>query len=296
MELPLVPAKKIIQRVKDKSWFGLDYNMNLYRGCCHGCVYCDSRSECYGIADFDTVCAKENALRLIRDELRRLPCGVVATGSMSDPYNPFEAQAQLTRHALELLAAYGFGAAIATKSNLITRDINVLREIAAAQPVLCKLTITTTDDALAAKIEPHAPRPSARLDAIRQLAQAGLYSGILLMPVLPFLEDSDENITAIVRAAAEAGARFIYPAFGMTLRTNQRAYYLQKLETLFPGEGLCTKYAAAYGTHYRCTSGRAAALWKIFSKACAETGLLYRMQDIVAGYRVGYAPRQLTFL
>ena len=123
-----IPAKQILSRNRSTAWFGTDYTMNLYRGCCHGCIYCDSRSACYGIEDFGRVRAKENALALLRDELRRkVRPGIVGMGSMSDPYNPFEGELQLTRHALELLDAYGFGAAIATKGDGITRDIDVLR-------------------------------------------------------------------------------------------------------------------------------------------------------------------------
>ena len=126
-----IPAKTILSGWRPGSgWFGINYNMNLYRGCCHGCIYCDSRSDCYGNDRFDTVRAKENALFLLRGELRRkVKTGIVGTGAMSDPYNPFERDLMLTRHALELLAAYGFGAAIATKSELIERDIDVLQEL-----------------------------------------------------------------------------------------------------------------------------------------------------------------------
>lgn len=155
-----IPAKQILSRNRSTAWFGTDYTMNLYRGCCHGCIYCDSRSACYGIEDFGRVRAKENALALLRDELRRkVRPGIVGMGSMSDPYNPFEGELQLTRHALELLDAYGFGAAIATKGDGITRDIDVLRCMREHVPVLCKVTVTTTDAALAARVEPNAPSP-----------------------------------------------------------------------------------------------------------------------------------------
>lgn len=211
-----VPAKTIVTRTKSTSWFGTDYNMNIYRGCCHGCIYCDSRSECYGIGDFDHVRVKENVLEIIRNDLRRkVKTGVVGTGSMSDPYNPAEERLQLTRHALELLNAYGFGASIATKSSLITRDIDVLKEIRGNSPVLCKLTVTTCDDRLAEKIEPNVSGPSERLRAVEQLAGAGIVAGILLMPVLPFLEDTPENVREVARRAAESGARFVYPACGI---------------------------------------------------------------------------------
>lgn len=130
----------------------MDYNMNIYKGCCHGCIYCDSRSECYHVENFDKVRAKENALQIIRDDLRRkVKKGVIGTGAMSDPYNPFEEKLCLTRHALELVDAYEFGIAIATKSPLITRDADILSGIKEHSPVLCKITITTADDELSKK-------------------------------------------------------------------------------------------------------------------------------------------------
>lgn len=295
MNLPTVPAKTIVHKNKSTAWFGTEYTMNLYKGCCHGCIYCDSRSACYGVQDFDTVRVKENALALVRDGLRaRIRTGVVATGSMSDPYNPFERELLLTRHALELLGAYGFGVAVATKSDLITRDADLLREIKAQSPVLCKITVTTTDEALAAKLEPRAPTPRARLAAIEQLARQGIFTGILLMPVLPFLTDSPQSVRALVRAAASAGARFVYPAFGVTLRQNQRNYFLQKLEEAFPEEGLAARYVRQFGTRYECASPDARALWRTFTRECRDAGLLYEMRDIVAAYRQGYHPEQLS--
>lgn len=169
--------------------------MNIYKGCCHGCIYCDSRSDCYQIEDFDRVRAKENALQIIRDDLRRkTKSGVVGTGAMSDPYNPFEKELLLTRHALELCDAFDFGMAIATKSILLERDKDILQSIAEHSPVLLKVTVTTADDSLAEKIEPHVARPSDRFRMIENLSRSGLYTGILLMPVLPFLEDSQENV------------------------------------------------------------------------------------------------------
>lgn len=291
-----IPAKHLLLRNKDTSWFGTDYTMNIYKGCCHGCIYCDSRSECYGVEAFDTVRAKENALLILRDDLqRKVRSGVIGTGSMSDPYNPFEEELLLTRHALELIDAYQFGVAIATKSALITRDVDILQSIKSRSPVLCKLTVTTTDDALAAKVEPGAAPPTERLKAIQTLSRAGIFTGILLMPTLPFLEDSVENVRAVVEAAAEAGARFIYPAFGMTLRANQREYYLTELERRFPGQGLRARYERQYGARYQCVSPNAKKLWEMFSKRCQELGLLYEMRHISSAYQREYDSLQLSF-
>ncbi|MGE4548721.1 MAG: radical SAM protein [Intestinibacillus sp.] len=289
-----IPAKTIVTRTKSPgSWFGVDYNMNLYRGCCHGCIYCDSRSDCYGIEHFDRVRVKENCLQIVRDELRRKVLrGVVGTGSMSDPYNPLEREYRYTRHALELLSAFGFGAAIATKSDLITRDMYVLREIRQQMPVLCKLTVTTAGDALAAKIEPYAPLPSARFKAIERLSAAGLFSGVLLMPVLPFLEDNVSGVCEIVRQAADAGAKFIYPSFGVTCRDRQREYYYRQLDAEFPG--LRAKYVRQYGTGYYCASPRTKELWAAFTEACVQRGILFDMKTIIRAYKSGYDEPQIS--
>lgn len=288
-----IAAKTILTRTKNSSWFGSEYNMNLYRGCTHGCIYCDSRSDCYRNPDFDHIRSKADALRILRDDLRRkAKSGVVATGSMSDPYNPFEAEEKLSRHALELLNAYGFGVAIATKSPLVTRDIDVLRDISAHSPVIVKFTITTADDALCKKIEPNVSTSSERFAAIRKLSDAKIFCGVLLMPLLPFINDTAENVTEIVRKASEAGARFVYPGFGVTLRDSQRAYFYGRLDELFPG--MRERYLEKYGDRYSCGVPNSKRLYSAFQKECEHTGMLHKMQDIIAGYRMGYSEKQTS--
>lgn len=290
-----IPAKTIVTKTKTSDWFGIDYNMNIYRGCSHGCIYCDSRSDCYRIDHFDTVRVKEDALRIIRDDLRRkVKTGVVGTGAMSDPYNPLENELKLTRHALELIDAFGFGAAIATKSTLLQRDIDILKSIADHSPVILKVTVTTSDDNLASKIEPRVSRPSDRLSLIAALKDQGLFAGILLMPVLPFLEDHEDNIRSIITAAKEAGADFIYPAFGVTLRSNQREWYYDRLRELFPGENLAEQYMKRYGNNNQCTSPGARKLWQVFSEECSRNRILYKMPDIIHAYKKKYQITQLS--
>ena len=291
-----IPAKHLLHRSRSTQWFGTNHTMNIYQGCCHGCLYCDSRSDCYQIDGFDRVRAKADALRILRDDLaRKVRPAFVATGAMSDPYNPFEEELQLTRHALELIDAYSCGVAVATKSDLIVRDIDILTSIQSRSPVICKLTVTTADDALAAKIEPQAPPPSRRLAALDKLSGAGLFAGVLLMPVLPFLEDSEDNVLGVVEGAARAGARFIYPALGVTMRQGQREYFLDGLERAFPGQGLKGRYLRQYGERYQCASPRARALWGAFSAACRERGILYDMKSIIRAATLGYGDGQLTF-
>lgn len=289
-----IPAKHLLQRNRDTQWFGTDHTMNIYRGCCHGCLYCDSRSDCYRIERFDTVRAKADALRILRDDLaRKARPAFIATGSMSDPYNPFEEELQLTRHALELIDAYQCGVAAATKSDLIVRDIDLYRLIQDHSPVICKLTVTTTDDALAEKIEPHAPPPSRRLRALEELAKAGIFSGVLLMPVLPYVEDSAKNVLSVVDSAARTGAKFVYAAFGVTMRDGQRDHFLDGLDRAFPGMG--ERYRKRYGSRYYCSSPRAKELWELFSNRCKELGLLYEMRHIISAATRGYEDRQLSF-
>lgn len=291
-----IEAKTILTKCRNTEWFGTDYNMNIYRGCCHGCIYCDSRSDCYGIDNFDKIRAKKNVLLLLRNELKRkVRSGVIGTGAMSDPYNPFEKELLLTRHSLELIDAFNFGAAVVTKSSLIARDADVLQSISEHSPVICKITVTTADDSLCRKIEPNVSVSSERFEALRILSSHGIFSGIVLMPVLPFIEDSEENILSIIRKTVQCGGKFIYPCFGMTLRQNQREYFFNKLDGIFPEENYREKYIRTYGNSYECVSRNANRLWKVFERECRKYGILYKMKDIISAYKSGYEMSQLSF-
>ena len=293
--MELIPAKNIVFKTKKPAqWFGADYNMNIYRGCSHGCIYCDSRSLCYGDINFDKIKVKKDALRIIRDDLnRKLRSGVIATGAMSDPYNPLENKLKLTRNALELINAYRFGVAIDTKGTLVTRDVDILQDIKKHSPVIVKITITTNDDALCEKIEPHVPNATDRFAAIKALSDAGIYCGVLMMPILPFINDTEENIIGITSRAKEAGAKFIYPAFGMTLRDGNREYYYKNLDEKFPR--VKEKYIAKYGLRYNCTSPNAKKLWEMFSQECDRLELIYKMKSIIFQYKQGYEEQLSLF-
>ncbi|MBU3103481.1 SPL family radical SAM protein [Clostridium gasigenes] len=283
-----IDAKTIIsQYIENNQWFGINYNMNIYKGCCHGCIYCDSRSSCYGIEDFDRVRAKDNAVEIIRKELRgKRKKGVVGTGAMSDPYNPFEKRERLTRGALKQINNFNFGVAIATKSSLITRDIDILNKIKEHSPVLIKMTITTLDDELCSKIEPNVSLSSERFSAIKKLSDNGIYTGVLLMPILPFINDDEENIIGIVKKAHECGAKFIFAyGMGVTLRENQRQHYYEKLIELFPEEKLAKKYIEIYENRYEYQSINSKTLWQCFKRECEKYNMLYKMEDIILSYK-----------
>ena len=286
-------AKTLISSVKGKHWFGIDFGMNIYKGCSHGCIYCDSRSECYRIDNFDRVRTKENAIEIIVNDLKRKrKKGVIGTGGMSDPYNPVESHLQLTREALKVINENHFGISIATKSPLVKRDIDYLMEIKKHSPVIIEMTITTADDELSKKIERNVPVTSERFKAIKELSDNGIYCGILLMPILPFINDTEENILEIIRLAKENGAKFIYPYFGVTLRTNQRDYFFQQLDRDFPG--LKKRYWKTYGNQYHCNSPKAEHLFELFIKECERLDIHYKMSDIIADYQKGYGFTQLS--
>lgn len=283
--MKFIKTKTILTKVNyGKDWYGIDYNMNLYKGCCHGCIYCDSRSNCYQIDDFDVVRGKENAMEILEQELsKKRQKGVVGIGSMSDTYNPYEKQYLQTRKALELISKYGFGVSIDTKSDLILRDVDILKEINSKNSVIIKFTITTPNDSLSKIIEPNVCESSKRLKAIQELSSNGLFVGIMMNPVLPFITDNEEDIKTLVRLAYEHGAKFIQTFMGMTLRENQRDYYYQKLDKHF--SELKDKYILTYGDSYNCSVPNYKYLFKVFASECEKYGLLYKMEDIISAYK-----------
>lgn len=294
--MELIPAKTIIQSASHGAeWFGIDYNMNLYKGCCHKCIYCDSRSNCYQVEDFDRVRAKKDEIEILAQELRnKRKKGVIGIGAMSDTYNPFEKKYEITRKALQLISHYHFGVSIETKSDLIVRDIDILKEINQKANTILKFTITTADDELAKKIEPGVCVSSNRFKAMKQLADSGLFVGVLLTPILPFLTDSESNIRETIRLAAENGAKFVYSMGGVTLRENQKDYFFEQLDKSFPG--VKEKYIKTFQNRFFCFSPNKN-LAVIFKEECEKYGLLYKMSDIIKAYKKKEKEnQQLTFL
>ena len=283
--MEFIRAKTILSKVKyGNEWYGIDYNMNLYRGCPHSCIYCDSRSNCYHIENFDLVRGKENALYILEQELsKKREKGIIGIGSMSDTYNPKELEYEQTRGALKLISKYGFGVSIDTKSDLILRDIDLLKEINSKNNVIIKFTITTPNDELSKKIEPNVCVSSKRLQAIKKLSDNGIFVGIMMNPVLPFITDNEEDIKELVKLAYENGAKFIHTYMSMTLRENQRDYYFYKLDQHFIG--IKEKYIKYYENKYNCVVPNYKELYKVFTNECNKYGILYDMKEIIKSYR-----------
>ncbi len=283
--MEFIKTKTILSKVKyGNEWYGIDYNMNLYRGCSHGCVYCDSRSNCYHIENFDIVRGKENALNILEQELsKKREKGVIGIGSMSDTYNPLEEIYEITRGALRIISKYGFGVSIDTKSDLILRDLDLLKKINERNNVIVKFTITTPSDELSKIIEPNVCLSSKRLQVIKELSDNGIFVGIMMNPVLPFITDSEDDIRELVKLAYENGAKFIHTFMGMTLRENQRDYYFEKLNQNFVG--IKEKYFKYYANKYNCVVPNYKKLYKIFTDECNKYEILYNMNDIINVYK-----------
>jgi len=267
-----IQAKTLLNRVpQPDNWFGLRYNMNIYRGCQHQCIYCDSRSECYQIEDFSDVLVKVNAVELLRKELssKRIK-GTIGTGSMNDPYMPVEKQYNLTKRSLEIIRQFRFPIHILTKSDLVLRDLQTLQEINKVYAAV-SFSITTVDDALGKQLEPGAPLVSERYRAMEVLAGHGILTGVVMMPVLPFLEDNVENIAALVSKAYHSGAAYIIPSFGVSLRSGSRDYYYEKLDKHFPG--VRESYKKRFGYMYHCPVNNVDQLREVFTEFCNEYSL-----------------------
>jgi len=273
-----IETKSILSKLREKdTWFGITYNMNLYRGCQHACIYCDTRSECYGINDISHISVKKNALDLLVKELRskRKNRATIGTGSMNDPYMPIEKELQQTRKALKIIAHEKFPVHVITKSNVVERDVDVLQDISKIYAAV-SFTITTADDSLSQKIEPHAPPSSERFRAMQLLARKGIYTGVTLMPVLPFINDTKENLVAIVQQAKESGALYILPMFGLTLRKGSREYFYRELDNCF--WGIRDKYQTRFGERYECISPDYRVLMDTFSAQCDKYSIDNRMR------------------
>lgn len=249
--------------------------MNIYRGCTHGCIYCDSRSKCYQFTHpFEDIEVKQNAPELLEKALRskRKRC-MIGTGAMSDPYMHCEERLQLTRKCLEVILRNGFGAAVQTKSDLILRDIDLLEEINKTAKCVVQITLTTYDDALCKILEPNVCNTKRRIEVLKTIQEHGIPTIVWLTPILPFINDTKENITAILNECVGAGVKGIIDfGMGLTLREGDREYYYAALDRHFPG--MKEKYISRYGNAYVLTSPQADELTTIFHRICRENGIM----------------------
>ena len=267
--------------VEVKGILSAHNGMNLYRGCTHGCIYCDSRSKCYHIEHaFEDIEVKANAIELLEAALKRKrkKC-MLGMGSMTDPYIPLEEEIGNVRRALTLASRYGFGVTLTTKSNRILRDLDLLKEINDRTKCVVQITLTTYDEELCKKIEPNVCTTKERLHVLRELQKAGIPAVVWLCPILPFINDTEENMQGILRGCAETGVRgVICFGMGLTLRDGNREYFYRQLDRLFPG--LKEKYIKTYGVQYEINSPRNEELMKLFHEFCQEHGMLHDNRQI----------------
>ena len=256
------------------------YGMNIYRGCSHGCIYCDSRSKCYQFTHaFEAIEVKQNAPELLEKALRskRKKC-MIGTGAMSDPYMHCEEELRLTRKCLEIIHKYGFGAAIQTKSDRILRDIDLLDEINRSAKCVVQITLTTYDDDLCSILEPHVCNTKRRIEVLEIMRDRGIPTVVWLTPILPFINDTAENITSIMNECVRAGVKGIIDfGMGLTLREGDREYYYAALDKHFPG--MKQRYIRRYGNSYELPSPDAKELASIVQKICKENGILSTPED-----------------
>lgn len=251
------------------------YGMNIYRGCSHGCIYCDSRSKCYQFTHpFEDIEVKQNAPELLEKALRskRKKC-MIGTGAMSDPYMHCEEELRLTRRCLEIINKYGFGAAIQTKSDRILQDIDLLDEINRSAKCVVQITLTTYDDGLCSILEPNVCNTKRRIEVLEMMRERGIPTVVWLTPILPFINDTTENITALMNECVRVGVKGIIDfGMGLTLREGDREYYYAALDKYFPG--MKQQYIHRYGNSYELPSPNARELISIVQRACKENEIM----------------------
>lgn len=255
--------------------------MNLYRGCSHGCIYCDSRSKCYHMEHaFEDIEVKENALDLLEHALRhkKKKC-MIGTGSMTDPYIPLETELGTVRKALQLIYEHGFGFTVITKSDRILRDLDLLQKINERTKCVVQITLTTYDEALCRKLEPNVSTTRERFAVLKKLRDAGIPSVVWLSPILPFINDTADNLSGLLNMCIEARVYgIICFGMGLTLREGNREYFYKQLDHLFPG--LKEKYIKTYGNQYIIESPNGRPLMKLFAETCDKNGIIHNNDEI----------------
>lgn len=262
--------------VQAKSLLSSYNGINIYRGCSHGCIYCDSRSKCYNFShNFEDIEIKQNAPELLEKALlkKRNKC-MIGTGSMSDPYLHCEKQFELTKTCLQIIEKYGFGVSVLTKSDLIMRDIELLSSINKKSKAVCQITLTTSDDTLCKKIEPNVCPTSQRFKVLKEMQKEKIPTLVWLSPFLPFINDTKENLLALLEMCIDAKVKnIIFFGMGLTLRDGNREYFYKKLDELFAKENLKQKYIQTFGNRYEVLSPKNKELSEIAKKICHQNGI-----------------------
>lgn len=266
-----------------KTILSTQNGMNLYRGCTHGCIYCDSRSKCYQMNhDFEDIEVKRDAPILLEKQLRskRKPC-MIGTGAMCDPYIHLEEKLENTRQCISIIEKYGFGLSILTKSSRILRDLDLLKAINNKTKCVVQMTLTTYDDALCRKIEPHVSTTSERVQVLNRMRDEGIPTVVWLGPILPFINDTEENLIGLLDYCVKANVRGILCfGFGVTMREGNREYFYEQLDKLFPG--VKKQYIQTYGDSYMCNSKNHNHLMSILIKTCEKYNILWKPEDVFA--------------
>lgn len=266
--------------VTSKSILSKDNGMNLYRGCTHGCIYCDSRSDVYNMDhDFEDIEVKQNSLELLKKELIKKTPSMIGTGAMTDPYVPLESHLKYLRRALEMIYKYGFGFTCITKSDLVLRDLDLLLKINEKSKAVVQMTLTTSDDDLSSILEPNVCTTSRRVEVLKKLSDAGIPTIVWLCPILPYINDTEENINRIIDYCIEANVKGILCfGMGLTLRDGNREYFYSKLDENFPG--LKETYIKKYANSYSLPSPDEGKLMDIFKKRTSANGILNNPDEI----------------
>ena len=266
---------------KYKTILSASNGMNIYRGCTHGCIYCDSRSSCYQMQhDFTDIEIKEDAAYILEEQLKRKrkPC-MIATGSMCDPYIHLEEELGITRSCLELIKKYNFGVSILTKSSRIIRDIDILKSIKETTKCVVQLTLTTYDEDLCRILEPNVSTTMERVGVLQSMQDVGIPTVVWLSPILPFINDTRENLEGLLSDCIRAGVKGVVSfGFGTTMREGSREYFFSKLDENFPG--MKQRYIDKYGNSYECLSPNNNILKEILARVCEEHNILYKYDEV----------------
>ena len=270
-----------MHEIRAKAILSAQNGMNIYRGCQHGCIYCDARSTCYQMDhDFEDIAVKMNAPQLLEQELlhKRKRC-MIGTGSMSDPYIPLEKELGLTRKCLELILQYGYGLAIQTKSDLILRDLDLLRQINRNTKCVVQMTMTTYDEELCKILEPGVCTTKRRFEVLDILRQEGIPTICWMTPILPFINDTRENVEGLLDYCIRAKVYGIMEfGIGVTLRDGDRQYFYAQLDRQFPG--MKERYQRAYGNQYELPSKEQEELLQLIRYTCAQNGIVNGAENL----------------